>query len=247
MNPAVSEKDLGDFYGDSLAHYSLDYMYEKRINFIMKHDFQADLYIEIGANSQSIFHKELKKKFQTVKTMDINVNVDVDSNSMDNISTEKANIIAHYFVLEHIVNPQVFLQECYESLHDEGIMIIEVPDLEDYDKDISALKLFEHMQHFTKDSLEYLCNNSGFEMINYSKEDCSRSYGFVASFKKTNKNKKLLLNNNYLKNKSLVLDGIKHINTFNESIKKMHEFINNEKNKNFLLWGVNQNFLDLIA
>ena len=95
----------------------------------------------------------------------------------------EADVVAHYFVLEHVASVRTFLKHCYRILHVGGVMVCEVPDLSIYPEDPSGL-LYEHTNHFSIGILCQLAGKTGFELIKADASQCSRPFGFAAAFRK---------------------------------------------------------------
>lgn len=129
--------------------------------------------------------ESLKEYFDKIITVDVNENCDTSVKSVDDLEIQ-ADVIASYFVMEHIGNVDDMLKRCYRNLKDDGILLIEVPDIEAYVKDPVALEVLEHVNHFSPISLINMCRHQGFRVVYFSRENASRSYGFVAAFVKGN-------------------------------------------------------------
>lgn len=76
------------------------------------------------------------------------------------------DVVMHYFVLEHIKEPAVFLEENLRLLKPGGALIVEIPNAADPLYTIYNIPAFErfywsiaHHWYFTKKSFEYLLNN----------------------------------------------------------------------------------------
>lgn len=80
-------------------------------------------------------------------------------------SFEKYDIIWMAHVLEHLVEPDVFLQKIKECLEINGIFFIEVPNSEHVDTLKDSIFGSPHVYHFSKDTLINLCKNAGFDII----------------------------------------------------------------------------------
>ena len=73
---------------------------------------------------------------------------------------EKYNLITMVHVLEHVQDPAVSISSLVEALHDDGSVYIEVPNLFGFPLIDDA-----HLSTFTLDSLRYLCQTSGLEIL----------------------------------------------------------------------------------
>ncbi len=77
-------------------------------------------------------------------------------------STQHFDVISLVHVLEHIVDPLSFLKEIKAKLNAGGMLIIQVPDIATNPLDFS---IYDHIAHFTKDSLSKLVSQVFPEMI----------------------------------------------------------------------------------
>lgn len=113
--------------------------------------------------------------------MDIDVNADVDLNSVNSLNA-KADVIAMYYVMEHVGNIADMLKKCYDHLNENGILVIEVPNIESYTDNASPLELLEHVNHFSPISLMNVCGRNGYKAVHFSRRMASRDYGFAVAF-----------------------------------------------------------------
>ncbi|MBI4681379.1 MAG: class I SAM-dependent methyltransferase [Nitrospirae bacterium] len=94
-----------------------------------------------------------------------------------NTTFEKAELPIDYYdiivsieVLEHVISPRSFLKKCFDVLRGNGLIYIEVPNHNDVllsiYKNSGYQKFYYHKAHihyFTRDSLQLLCRESGFD------------------------------------------------------------------------------------
>lgn len=73
-----------------------------------------------------------------------------------------ADIVIAAHVLEHILDPLLFLQEIRTILHPDGILYLEVP-VGDRKKVKNTFHI-AHLNHFTRSSLPWLLQRAGFEL-----------------------------------------------------------------------------------
>ena len=188
VSPVFEDADLADYYKDSFSAFAgaaPDYDADKRLAFLGGVAPQGNLFVEVGANLQTRFHERLKELYGEVKTVEINDSVNSDHRSLAAMPDASADIVAHYFVLEHIPQVLPFLKECARVLRDGGVMICEVPDIAIYPADPSALQLHEHTNHFSRQILRELAEQAGFAEVAVRAEHCSRPFGFAAAFRKS--------------------------------------------------------------
>jgi len=95
--------------------------------------------------------------------------------SNTNFDDKKFDIITMFGVLEHIDNPVKELSKCKEILREDGKILILVPNL--YCKAFKILGISvpmlnprSHLNYFRKESMEFLCNKTGFQVQEYFQE-----------------------------------------------------------------------------
>lgn len=87
------------------------------------------------------------------------------------ISNISFDVIVSQFNLEHINNVQEFMTSIYNSLTNIGVVIIQIPDIEDFRRNKQPNFLaHEHIQYFTKNTIEKLLLSQGFEKLNWGAE-----------------------------------------------------------------------------
>lgn len=168
---------LADLYGDDFLNYLL-YAVEN-------YNSLAKDISEIGAGGCYLLNK-LKNKGYSVQAIDpspislhagqrLGINVINDFYPSKKLK-DKVDLIYHYDVLEHMEEPVSFINQIYNDLTDNGIMVIAVPDCSDYIKygDISMI-LHEHINYFDVESLTNVVNDSKLKLIEVKKS----SYGKV--------------------------------------------------------------------
>jgi SAM-dependent methyltransferase len=254
VSPVPSANQLLDYYSDAFAKYKgqmLDFNSSKRITFIgtwVKPHLRKT-FLELGAHNRNMFHQDLEELFNEVFTVEPNSNATGDFNRLDGFLEGQLDVVAHYFVLEHVPNVRSFMKQCYDLLKPGGILICEVPDLSLYPKDISALILHEHVNHFTPETLKQLCEKIGFKCLETSQKDCSRSFGFVIALEKSSSEKANVDASQYLSNKEAFRAGLRKAELFVRSRVGILQVIEelNAKNQSVLIWGANDNFLRMFS
>lgn len=107
--------------------------------------------------------RKLSKKHTDVKILDVDLRTNIPK-------IEKFDLICMFQVLEHIDEPIRFLNNVKKLLKNNGTLIIEVPNLNDFVLK-SNQKYAEwywqkaHNQYFTPDSLEKTIKSAGFKKI----------------------------------------------------------------------------------
>ncbi|MRR14365.1 methyltransferase domain-containing protein, partial [archaeon] len=252
VSPVPEEQDLASYYADSFTYWegqSLDYDVEKRIAFIREQLGGTGVFLEIGSNATGPFHRQLGKIFSEVLTSEINRNVESTYRTLAEFPSGYADMIGHYFVLEHITRVRDFFKACRSALKDDGIMICEVPDLALYPEDISGLMLCEHMNHFSLNSLTRIAAQSGFQLKAHSTGLSSRSFGFAACFIKGPEQADKGMDSVYSENKKLFLRGLEKVEEMKRGLEgyrtRLREYVDNGRKA--ILWAANDilmRFLD---
>jgi SAM-dependent methyltransferase len=246
VSPAPTKDCLNYYYSDCYVPYrkqKLDYDIDSRIKFITRNLHGTFSFLDIGSNKKTKFHLKLKELFSEVYTVELNKNVKSDFYSVFDLPENSMDMIAHYFVLEHIPYVNEFLKCCYSALKPSGIMIIEVPDISLYPKDISALILHEHVNHFSLKKLTEINNRLGFRLIDKSSSLCSRTFGFAAAFRKEGRIRLITSRkiNEYPENLDYFKKGIQKLKEFiiklDSAYLKLRLY--SQKGKKSVLWGAN--------
>jgi hypothetical protein len=94
-------------------------------------------------------------------------------------------------VLEHVPDPVSFLAQTKQFLRDDGQVLVEVPNFDDYMKTISQpynnfQYLKAHLSYFTPDSLKSVFQKAGFKDITIGGE---QKYGLLNAMRWLNEGK----------------------------------------------------------
>ena len=126
---------------------------------------------------------------------------------------EKYDLVFSYCVVEHVENPNNFLQKNHQILNQKGLMCIALPIQDKFNYD---LVFADHIHHFENENFISLLNNNGFEVLNF--ENGRGSYfniGMYVCQKKEVLSKKEF---SFIKNKNInnVKQIFKNIDTIKE-------------------------------
>lgn len=250
VSPTPLPEDLQAYYQDSfpyLTDQAIDYDINKRLHFIQKH-LQPGFtnYLEIGANAETAFHQQLRHIFASVSTVEPNQNVASNHRSLQSIPDASADIVTSYFVLEHIPQVQDFFENCRRVLKPGGILMIEVPDLNYYPTDMSAMRFHEHVNHFSLISLQRTAALHGFELLEGDSAFCSRYFGFAAAFAlKTDDSLPTDLPNEYAQNRQTFRQGLDRVRAFQEKLSHLQNQVTTmaRQGKKVVLWAANTNLV----
>ncbi len=169
------------------------------------------------------------------------------SASVHNISNyvpeKKFDVVVLCAVLEHLVDFEGSLQKIRALLNDDGLFVVEVPDIERFGQFVAApFQQFsvEHINYFSRNSLERMLNKYGFRVCemkqNQSKLNMVVEPDIYAVMQKTNH--KCLSNIQYDEDgKKAVLNYIEKSFSADSRIKSIiHEKIKNYKK--IIVWGI---------
>ena len=136
------------------------------------------------------------------------------------VFNKKFDFIVAFNVLEHIEHPKHFLENIHQDLNIDGYVCFDVPNFKINPAD---LFVYDHLSHFTSDTLQNLLHNVGFKIIKLV-EDKNKVPLFVIC-KKTNK--KSSLTNFTPIMKKLVSDLV----NYNDDLFSTYETVNKNFNK----------------
>lgn len=241
-SPAPNKKQLKQYYEDGNIGYkeiSLPYSIDERLRILEKYKVEDGLFIEIGGDAPLEFHNKCNDFFKDHYSIEVSKELKNKSNNIEKFN-DSVDVIAHYDVLEHVIDIKGFLNNCYKALKSDGVMICEVPNLALYPKNLLLLEA-EHVNHFTILSLSRIAFQVGFHLIEFD-NNASRPYGFVAIFKKNKNVQKLKFEdkNEYSDSKKYILGGLKQIEKNNKFLKLLTKKVNklSENGQKIVLWGV---------
>jgi len=250
-SPAPNKELLKKYYADGLVGYkniSLPYSIDIRINTIKKYKSNKGIFVEIGGDNPDEFHSKCSKLFSKCIVVDISDDAHAEIKSIKNLPSNFADVIAHYDVLEHVLEVKNFLLDCHRALKDSGFMICEVPDLKKYPRNL-LLQEFEHINHFSAHSLASIAEQVGFSLIDID-HNASRPFGITAIFKKIKNSSKGHQNGkyDYVDALACIKGGIKQIENNKKLINKIRKNITTlaSKNKKIIIWGVTDLLRSLI-
>ena len=150
-------------------------------------------------------------------------------------SEKKYNAICAFDVMEHLVDPHVFLETVASSLDPEGIIMIQMPC---YDKNLNYAEMLqkkpafqqqlresEHVFLFSKESVSDILHEHGFNYIRFIDAFFGNDYDmfFVASRKPLNENTKEKIDS--------ALNRLQHGRLIKAVINSWKEAKKNEKSK----------------
>jgi len=256
VSPSPIERDLALYYRNSFEKWEgqkLDYSIEKRISTINKlvNSPANKALVEFGGNNDTEFRKRLISIFREYKNIEINESCVANSDTIDSLVPSSVDVVCSYFVLEHIPNPAVILKKIYDRLKEEGILILEVPNLYSYPKYSSAIFLHEHTNHFSPYSLLTLLTKIGYSFIHMDHYLCSRPFGFTIVVKKDidRKPESIIESNNleYFIAKASFMSGLRNMQENEKQFLEVEEALSIRSYRDCVIWGANQLCLHLLT
>ena len=235
-----SKKDLDLHYKyprleTKINQSDIDY-YKNRIRFI-KHNYNYKSFksvLEIGPGD-GVFLREIDKLKKFFYDLNPNVNRNLKKKfTFININKtkKKFDLICASHVLEHVLNPYLFLKNIKNHLSKNGVIFLEVPDFSYFSEPEKVEGfIYEHLHYFSLKSINNLFEKLNLEIVGmkrfiHTENKTCNSYAvnYLLNFKSNKKNKisKIL----HDKNK-------KEINLFKRYL---------YKKKRVLVWGIGTNF-----
>ena len=245
VSPIYRHSDLSEYYQNSFAAYEgqqPDYDSAKRISFLADIAPHCNVLVEIGSNRRTAFHDRLSERCREIRLVELNASVEGVERSVKNVSASDADVVVHYFVLEHVARVGEFLQDCHRILRADGVMVCEVPDLAIYPRDPSGL-LYEHTNHFSVGILRQIARRNGFEFIKADSTKCSRPFGFVAGFRKVDPVDAVAqADSEYENNRAFFLGGVAKLEEQRKSFRRVAEAVTayQQQRKSIIFWAANE-------
>lgn len=131
--------------------------------------------------------------------------------------------------LEHVPDPNQFIQGIYNNLTDEAVGIIEVPNFDMIIKEnLFSEFIIDHLSYFTYETLSFLLNKNGFDIIDT--ESIWDEYIISVVVRKRKK-----------------LDIAPFIKACDNLVDQVNEYINRFPNDKIAVWGAGHQALTVLA
>lgn len=160
------EKFIREYYRTSTMLVEPNYDLKERLKLVKLNIAKESTIIEFGAG-RGEFVKALNGEGYVVDGFDYLI---------DKTVGKRYDVALAYFILEHTIDPNAFIIKMMDALDDDGMMIIEVPDFEQFP--LHSLYI-EHLNHFTPQHLITLLTNHGLKLVDVFSGH-SREYGMTA-------------------------------------------------------------------
>lgn len=248
VSPVPPQSFIDSWFRNKVSTFGgsrVDYSISKRLELIHKYQTicKGHTFVEIGSNDSPMFQAEIARNFKKSETVELNLNCKSTYGHIDQLPVNHADVMAAYFVVDNLVNPQAFLERCRDALTPEGHLILEVPHLYLYSVNPSGLFSFEHMSHFSPRSLSCIGQKAGLKVVEITQEFCSRNFGFAIVFRKETGACRPLHGDEVERvyAQASLIEGKAKIERFLANQSKIRSRINlhGAKNEMVLIWGVN--------
>ena len=190
VSPVPTEESLSEYYADCYSFWrgeAIEFSVENRLALLRRNIVPGSrpLFVEIGSNATEPFQQALSEYVGEYRCAELNNDCVSDFESLQSLAPASVDILSAYFVLEHVTNPGEFLAQAARTLKEQGLLVIEVPNLYIYPINPAGIVWYEHTNHFSPRTLAAIAAGQGLELVEVSYQDCSRPYGFAAVFSKT--------------------------------------------------------------
>jgi hypothetical protein len=123
VSPVYNSSDLAEYYKDSYPNFgNSDFDPATRIALIKTLTHQGGrlpVFLELGSNNIGDFQQYLIDKYQ-YKSVELNASTTKSDELTSSFENKSVDIVAHYFVLEHVAQPIEFMREAHRVLKDGG-------------------------------------------------------------------------------------------------------------------------------
>jgi SAM-dependent methyltransferase len=241
-----TDATLETYYNDTYpagAFSKPTYHAATRIRVIESYAGKGARLVDIGSSREEEFHVKLKEVGIEVLRMDIKGHAMTDTDSIDAIEKGSADVVTHYFVLEHVPHIREFLANCRAILKDEGIMVIEVPNIRSYEDAWLGILPHEHVNHWSPGCLARVVSECGFQVLESGQGICSRNpIGFAMVCRKVSMATPAIPDpNEFVDNRRCFISGANHVRAYEFRLGEMftRAQANLAEGGSVLLWCAN--------
>ncbi len=113
--------------------------------------------------------------------------LNIEQGTIDSHSLEPASfdMVCLWDVLEHVTNPKKSLLEIKPLLKPDGVLLINYPDIGTWMAKLAGRRfwwiLSSHLQHFSPDSINQICERTDFEVVLFKKYWQTLQFGYLES------------------------------------------------------------------
>jgi hypothetical protein len=134
VSPVPTQESLAEYYADCYPFWrgeSIEFSIENRLALLRRNikPGSRPSFVEVGNNATEPFRQALSAYLRDYRGVELNNNCSSDFESLQSLPPGSVEILGAYFVLEHVMNPGEFLALAARSLEEQGLLVIEVPNL----------------------------------------------------------------------------------------------------------------------
>lgn len=195
----ISHSDKKKGFFAALYQYGRKYMLKKKYKSISKFQKQEKgKLLDIGSGTGHFIHFmqekgwdvegiEMDKNAREYSIKEFSLKVQ-DNKALFNTEFEQKDVISLWHVLEHLYEPEKYMQRILEILKDDGLLLIALPnanswDAKHYGKYWAAYDVPRHQWHFTPKSFRFFIKKFDLELIKIKKMPLDAMYVSILSEK----------------------------------------------------------------
>jgi hypothetical protein len=216
-------------HGSGTTGKAWDEHHSSFANFI--YGFKPKSILEIGGLHGILAEKYLKldnninwTMVEPNPTVDPNLPIKIIKGFFDDkfTSNEKFDAVIHSHVLEHVYNPDEFINHKSSFMNEGDLLIFTLPNMQVMlENNYTNCINFEHTLYFTEPYIEYFLNKYNFELI--EKQYFRKDHSIFYCAKKVNSMSSSLPDGLYEKNKTTFQN---YINNHLDDVNKINDIIN---------------------
>lgn len=156
-------------------------LYAARADFVLEQtrecSNQKGILVDVGGGNgefaEEMASRELFERIVVVEPQPLTLNhprIEVATISFEDFTLQKkADVIVAFEVLEHIVDPTLFLQKVHDLLADDGCFVFSTPNVNGFETSTlgreSRAWWFDHVRLYNPESIKVLLERFGFEAL----------------------------------------------------------------------------------
>lgn len=166
---------------DSVRKSRKSKLYAARVDFVIEqsigHSFQNGILVDVGGGNgefaEEMASRNMFEKIVVVEPQPLNLahpRIEVASIPFEDFHLgTKADVIVAFEVLEHIVDPTVFLRKVGDLLADDGCFVFSTPNANGFETSVlgreSRAWWFDHVRLYNPESIKILLERFGFDVL----------------------------------------------------------------------------------
>ncbi len=195
----ISHSDKKKGFFAVLYQYGRKYMLRKKYKSISRHQkLDKGKLLDIGSGTGHFIHFmqkkgwdvegiEMDKSAREYSIREFSLKVQ-DNKALFSQEFEKKDVISLWHVLEHLYEPEKYMQRILELLKEDGLLLIALPnanswDAKHYGKYWAAYDVPRHQWHFTPKSFQHFIQKFDLELVKIRKMPLDAMYVSILSEK----------------------------------------------------------------